>query len=141
MAAWMAVYVFSASWIHPEPGGVPWHAHEMVFGYAMAVVAGFLLTAVGNWTGAPGLRGPVLAGLLAAWGTAQAALILPMQSRSGSDSGDGVPKRLAAAATGGRLAHLSYRSARCSTVAVRAAGSGTDAVGLRSQRPGWGPFD
>ena len=28
-----------------------WHAHEMIYGYVMAVVAGFLLTAVGNWTG------------------------------------------------------------------------------------------
>ncbi len=28
-----------------------WHAHEMVFGYAVAVIAGFLLTAVSNWTG------------------------------------------------------------------------------------------
>ena len=27
-----------------------WHAHEMVFGFAVAVIAGFLLTAVGNWT-------------------------------------------------------------------------------------------
>ncbi|MCB1618910.1 MAG: NnrS family protein, partial [Pseudomonadales bacterium] len=28
-----------------------WHVHEMLFGYAVAVVAGFLLTAVRNWTG------------------------------------------------------------------------------------------
>ena len=28
-----------------------WHAHEMLFGYTMAVIAGFLLTAAGNWTG------------------------------------------------------------------------------------------
>ncbi|WFE69198.1 NnrS family protein [Thiomicrospira sp. R3] len=31
--------------------GVTWHAHEMVFGYALAIVAGFLLTAVMNWSG------------------------------------------------------------------------------------------
>lgn len=80
IAAWMAIYVFSASWIPPEPGGMLWHGHEMVFGYAMAVVAGFLLTAVGNWTGIPGLRGTLLAGLLVAWGTARVALILPMAS-------------------------------------------------------------
>lgn len=30
---------------------VAWHAHEMLFGYTVAVIAGFLLTAVGNWTG------------------------------------------------------------------------------------------
>ncbi|WP_154221895.1 NnrS family protein [Marinicella rhabdoformis] len=30
-----------------------WHAHEMVFGYGLAVIAGFLLTAIKNWTGVP----------------------------------------------------------------------------------------
>ncbi|MDH5259146.1 MAG: NnrS family protein, partial [Gammaproteobacteria bacterium] len=30
---------------------VSWHAHEMLFGYTVAVIAGFLFTAVGNWTG------------------------------------------------------------------------------------------
>lgn len=30
--------------------GFGWHAHEMIFGFTIAVVAGFLLTAVGNWT-------------------------------------------------------------------------------------------
>ena len=37
-----------------------WHAHEMVFGFAMAVLAGFLLTAVGNWTGRETLVGTPL---------------------------------------------------------------------------------
>lgn len=32
-------------------GAMFWHAHEMVFGFTAAVIAGFLLTAVGNWTG------------------------------------------------------------------------------------------
>ena len=32
--------------------GAPyWHAHEMLFGYSSAALAGFLLTAVPNWTG------------------------------------------------------------------------------------------
>ena len=44
-----------------------WHAHEMVFGYAMAVIAGFLLTATANWTGLQTLRGWPLAGLAALW--------------------------------------------------------------------------
>ena len=36
------------------PAGNPlWHAHEMLFGYTFAVIAGFLLTAVRNWTGLP----------------------------------------------------------------------------------------
>ncbi len=32
-------------------GPIPWHSHEMLFGYAVAIIAGFLLTAVRNWTG------------------------------------------------------------------------------------------
>src|SRR3982751_1975811 len=34
-----------------------WHAHEMVFGFAVATVAGFLLTAIPNWTGRLPVRG------------------------------------------------------------------------------------
>lgn len=34
-----------------------WHAHEMLFGYTVAVIAGFLLTAVGNWTGKKMING------------------------------------------------------------------------------------
>lgn len=44
-----------------------WHAHEMLFGYAVAVIAGFLLTAVGNWTGKPTVTGEKLAYLSLLW--------------------------------------------------------------------------
>lgn len=44
-----------------------WHAHEMIFGFATAAVAGFLLTAVPNWTGALPLSGPPLILLFVAW--------------------------------------------------------------------------
>lgn len=47
--------------------GVDWHVHEMLFGYAAAVIAGFLFTAVPNWTGRLPLRGWPLVGLLALW--------------------------------------------------------------------------
>jgi uncharacterized protein involved in response to NO len=46
---------------------VAWHAHEMVFGFAVAVIAGFLLTAVGNWTQRETATGAPLLGLAAAW--------------------------------------------------------------------------
>ena len=44
-----------------------WHGHEMLYGYAVAVVAGFLLTAVRNWTGLPTPAGAPLIALAALW--------------------------------------------------------------------------
>lgn len=46
---------------------VVWHVHEMVFGYGTAIVAGFLLTAIPNWTGRMPLQGGPLALLLLLW--------------------------------------------------------------------------
>lgn len=48
-------------------GGVVWHAHEMVLGFTTAILAGFLLTAVGNWTGRETAVGGPLAALFALW--------------------------------------------------------------------------
>jgi len=47
--------------------GVAWHSHEMIFGFAPAVMAGFLLTAVRNWTGLPTPTGAPLGGLVVLW--------------------------------------------------------------------------
>jgi len=44
-----------------------WHAHEMIFGYLGAVMAGFILTAVPNWTGRLPLSGGPLAALVGLW--------------------------------------------------------------------------
>lgn len=46
---------------------VSWHAHEMVYGFSMAIVAGFLLTAVANWTGGAPVRQIHLMFLCALW--------------------------------------------------------------------------
>ncbi|MGJ0486870.1 MAG: NnrS family protein [Methylomicrobium sp.] len=48
-------------------GNVNWHAHEMLLGYSAAVIAGFLLTAVKNWTGRSTLTGDQLATLCLIW--------------------------------------------------------------------------
>jgi uncharacterized protein involved in response to NO len=53
-----------------------WHAHEMVLGYAVAVLAGFLLTAVGNWTQRETLVGAPLLGLSALWLLGRIAMAL-----------------------------------------------------------------
>lgn len=44
-----------------------WHIHEMIYGYLAAVIAGFLLTAIPNWTGRLPVNGYPLAGLFALW--------------------------------------------------------------------------
>ena len=62
----------------PLGGMLAWHRHEMPFGFASAVVAGFLLTAVPNWTGRPGVRGWPLIGLFAVWLLARLAWWLPL---------------------------------------------------------------
>ena len=60
---------------------VSWHAHEFLFGYLSAVVAGFLLTAVPNWTGRLPIVGWPLGGLFALWVLGRVAvgmsLVLP----------------------------------------------------------------
>ncbi|WP_018236966.1 NnrS family protein [Ensifer sp. BR816] len=58
-------------------GAPAWHAHEMLFGFASAVLAGFLLTAVPNWTGRLPVSGWPLAGLFALWVAGRAALTSP----------------------------------------------------------------
>lgn len=70
LAHWIA---FQAGWISFTPAADPvaWHAHELVYGYVMAIVAGFLLTATQNWTGIPGVKGLRLRAIVAVWGLAR----------------------------------------------------------------------
>ncbi|MFC2952444.1 NnrS family protein [Marinicaulis aureus] len=75
---WIYAYANGAGLI----GGMPaqeWHVHEMLYGYLAAVISGFLLTAVPNWTG----RLPVLGGrlmfLFALWGAGRIAMLAPGQ--------------------------------------------------------------
>ncbi|WP_213939211.1 NnrS family protein [Pseudomonas sp. dw_612] len=62
----------------PIGGMLAWHRHEMPFGFTAAIIAGFLLTAVPNWTGRPGLSGWPLIGLLLVWLLARLAWLLPI---------------------------------------------------------------
>lgn len=73
MLLWAGVY--HLGWPLPLAALTPmqWHAHEMIYGYSIAVVAGFLLTAAGNWTGTVTARGAHLAALLALWLAARIA--------------------------------------------------------------------
>lgn len=64
---WMAAYTFGWSLPVSDISPIAWHGHEMVFGYATAMIAGFLLTAVRNWTGVPTISGLPLAVLALMW--------------------------------------------------------------------------
>ena len=52
-----------------------WHRHEMLFGFVGAVIGGFLLTAVPNWTGRLPIAGWPLAGLFSLWAAARFAVL------------------------------------------------------------------
>ena len=84
---WYAAYVHA--WLPAGTRYAPmlWHAHEMVFGYSLAGVSGFVLTAVRNWTGLATLHGVRLAVAVSLW---LAARLLPL-------SGDSCPLWLLAA--------------------------------------------
>jgi uncharacterized protein involved in response to NO len=53
-----------------------WHIHEMLYGYVAAVVAGFLLTAIPNWTGRLPINGVPLAALFALWLAGRVAVLV-----------------------------------------------------------------
>jgi uncharacterized protein involved in response to NO len=66
LALWVPAYLGAAM----TPGALPpvaWHSHELLFGYVPAIVAGFLLTAVANWTGRAPVSGALLGVLVALW--------------------------------------------------------------------------
>lgn len=69
---WLAALFGLLNW-QPLGGWLGWHRHEMVFGFALAIIAGFLLTAVQNWTGRPGLSGSPLRTLALLWLAARLA--------------------------------------------------------------------
>ena len=53
-----------------------WHVHEMLFGYVAAILGGFLLTAIPNWTGRLPLQGTPLAVLVSTWLAGRIAVLL-----------------------------------------------------------------
>ncbi len=63
---WLWFYTSGVA-LHGPFTGLGWHAHEMIFGYLGAVVTGFILTAIPNWTGRLPLSGWPLVLLVALW--------------------------------------------------------------------------
>ena len=75
MLAWTAQF---SGWLPSAYRQGPlWHGHEMLFGYTLAVVAGFLLTAVRAWTGQPTAVGAPLMALAALWMAGRLLILTP----------------------------------------------------------------
>lgn len=66
IALWLA-QLQGMRWPGAPLNPLTWHVHEMLGGFIAAAIAGFLLTAVPNWTGRPPMTGVPLALLVAAW--------------------------------------------------------------------------
>lgn len=71
---WVAMFLGLTSFT-PAVSPLLWHAHEMLFGFAVAIIIGFLLTAVKAWTGLATPRGAALAALAALWLAARIAAL------------------------------------------------------------------
>lgn len=70
---WLAALHGTLGDWQPAGGWLGWHRHELLFGFGLAIIAGFLLTAVQTWTGQPGLCGKPLAALALVWLAARLA--------------------------------------------------------------------
>ena len=71
---WVALFLGHSTLTMPL-SPLLWHAHEMLFGFAIAVIMGFLLTAVKAWTGLATPRGAFLAALALLWLAARVAAV------------------------------------------------------------------
>ena len=79
IALWSLIYLFQLKISTAPISVLQWHAQEMIYGYALAVVAGFLLTAVANWTGLPTSVGKPLLVMFACWCLARVCYLFGTQ--------------------------------------------------------------
>jgi len=140
-------------WVAAPAWNAPmlWHAHEMLFGFGAAAIAGFLLTSVPVWTGTAAVAGPRLAMLAGLWVAGRAAMftagrapllaaiidvaflpalaaaIGPAIYRSGARRNFGFPLVLLALACANALVHAHALAPALATAGVRA---GVDGIGL-----------
>ena len=74
MGLWFVVFTGRMA-VAPRLSPVLWHAHEMLYGFVIAVIVGFLLTAGQVWTQLSTPRGPALGALFALWAAARVAAV------------------------------------------------------------------
>jgi hypothetical protein len=66
VALWIVMFATGAA-VPSRFDPLAWHIHQMLFGFVMAAIAGFLLTAIPNWTGRQPVKGGMLARLAGFW--------------------------------------------------------------------------
>jgi uncharacterized protein involved in response to NO len=95
-------------------GALDWHIHEMLYGYVAASVAGFLLTAIPNWTGRLPVSGWPLAALAALWLAGRIAILVSAEIGAGLAAAIDVSFLVALAAVAGReiVAGKNWRNLR-----------------------------
>jgi uncharacterized protein involved in response to NO len=71
---WIPQFMGDLSWRTAYPP-LDWHIHEMLYGYVAAVIAGFLLTAIPNWTGRLPITGAPLTTMAALWLSGRLAIL------------------------------------------------------------------
>ncbi len=76
MLAWLGALTFGWD-VGGDYGMLNWHAHEMLFGYVSAALAGFMLTAIPNWTGRLPVSGLPLLGLVMVWLLGRLVMAMP----------------------------------------------------------------
>lgn len=86
--AWVALLVgrVSVDFLYPPR---EWHVHEMLFGYLPALIAGFLLTAMPNWTDRMPLRGAPLLAMFLLWVAGRLLVAVPLAGASAAAVVDG----------------------------------------------------
>ncbi len=77
MALWAWLLTGTSMW-QPALPVIFWHSHEMIFGFGCAVIAGFLLTAMQNWTGLRAPHGKPLLLLVLVWLVARLLMLSPL---------------------------------------------------------------
>jgi uncharacterized protein involved in response to NO len=72
----IAIWIYAPQWMSGPLQGIPWHAHEMLWGFVATIAVGFLMTAGANWTGINPLHGGPLGVACALWLIARVAFLI-----------------------------------------------------------------
>ncbi len=74
LTLWIGLYLTGAA-LPSRFDPLSWHIHAMLFGFVLAAIAGFMFTAIPNWTGRAPIRGPILQLLVGLWLLGRAACL------------------------------------------------------------------